>query len=503
MSNGLLGFHAQSVLSQCQWGEAPQTQGLARIYFFGAKEKVNFKDNDLIPFEWQKPKDKNWPLIHKFASADGPVWVIKMHLPTNSAHHGQFQISGFAAARDTLGTVWREASTSEVVQIKYFGKDAEEFSGMMVGVEMAQYRFRNYWPEKPADKKHEGKKLYVEAKGLGSGKNIQAKKLLTSAKSLGEAVNVSRHLVNLPPNILNPKTYAQFCRELFKNSKCKVDVWNDEQLKKEKHFLHVAVGQASEDPSCLVKISYRGSVSGPSQKKHYAFVGKGITFDSGGLDLKPAAGMREMKKDMGGSASVVALAYWMSQTKPKINVDFYLAIAENSVSDEAFRPGDVYQTRAGKTVEIHNTDAEGRLVLCDTLGLACESKPEWVMDLATLTGAIKVALGETTPGLFCNNDKLAKSILAAAQQTGDNCWRMPLDPSQKNKLRSDVADLANAHEGFGGAVTAALFLEAFVGTTPWAHFDIYAWTGSANGALSEKGGNGQLVQCLANLCEQL
>lgn len=491
MSNGLLGFHAQSVLSQCQWGEAPRSQVISRIYFFGAKEKVNFKENDLIPFDWQKPKDKNWPLIHKFASADGPVWVVKMHLPTNSAHHGQFQISSFAAARDTLGTVWREASTTDMVQIKYMGKDAEEFSGMIAGVEMAQYRFRNYWPEKI---KIADKKLFIEAKGLK-----QAKNLLSKAKSLGEAVNVSRHLVNLPPNILNPKTYAQFCCELFKNSKCKVEVWDDEKLKKEKHFLHVAVGQASETPSCLVKISYRSS----EQKKHYAFIGKGITFDSGGLDLKPAAGMREMKKDMGGSASVVALAYWVSQVKPKINVDFYLAMAENSVSDEAFRPGDIYQTRAGKSVEIHNTDAEGRLVLCDTLGLACESKPEWVMDLATLTGAIKVALGETTPGLFCNDDRLAKNILAAAQKTGDNCWRMPLDPSQKSKLRSDVADLANAHEGFGGAVTAALFLEAFVGTTPWAHFDIYSWTGSASGALSEKGGNGQLVQCLARFCEQL
>lgn len=247
--------------------------------------------------------------------------------------------------------------------------------------------------------------------------------------------------------------------------------------------LHVAVGQASQEKPCLIHLSYKGS----SSKDHVAFVGKGITFDSGGLDLKPSSGMRDMKKDMGGSASVIALAYWMMKNKIKLNAEFYLAIAENSVNENAFRPGDIIQSRSGKTVEIHKTDAEGRLVLADSLALAVEKKPQWVINVATLTGAIKVALGETTAGLFSNDDKLSQKILKSAQKTGDNCWRMPLDPSQKNKLKTDAADLVNAHEGFGGAVTAALFLEAFVGNVPWAHFDIYSWTGPT-GAFSERGG---------------
>ncbi len=490
MSNSLLGFHSQSLLSTCRW-ERPSQQGIsAEVIFFGFKEKVKSQDLGEIPLSWQKPAGATLPLIHKFSGPKGPVWVVKMDFPINKEHHGQFQVSTYAAARDTMGALFREVSAFENIHIKYIGKDQQEFCGLVCGIEIAQYRFKNYWPNKIQDKKT----LSIEAKGIKD-----AKKTFQKAKHLGEAVNVARHLVNLPPNILNPTSYTEFIKELFKNTKCKVEVWNAERLKKENHHLHVAVGQASDSAPCLIKISYKNK----AEKKHYSIVGKGITFDSGGLDIKPASGMREMKKDMGGSASVVGLAYWLSQSQLKLNADFYIAIAENSISDKAFRPGDIYTTRSGKTVEIHNTDAEGRLVLCDTLALATESKPEWILDLATLTGAIKVALGETTPGLFCNKDTLAKKLLAASQKTGDNCWRMPLDPSQKNKLKSDVADYSNAHEGFGGAVTAALFLEAFVGTTPWAHFDIYSWTGSASGALSEKGGNGQLVQSLAQLCLDL
>lgn len=485
-----MGFHSHSILSDCQWGETQTSAPLAQVYFFGAKESVSPRLISEIPLEWQKPKDKNTPIITKFSGRRGPAWIINVEIPSSSTHQGQFQLTPYAVARDTMGAVYRDAISFENIEIHYIGKDAQEFSGLVCGIEMAQYRFRNYWPKKMVD----GKKVFINAKGVKD-----AKKVFARAKIKGEAVNLSRHLVNLPPNELNPTTYCELVKELFKTTKCKVDVWNQDKLKKEGHQLHVAVGQASSTPSALVKISYRGN----AQKKHYSFVGKGITFDSGGLDIKPAAGMREMKKDMGGSASVLGVAYYLAHSKAKINADFYLALAENSISQNAFRPGDIYSTRSGKSVEIHNTDAEGRLVLCDTLTLACESKPEWVLDIATLTGAIKVALGDATPGLFVNNDKLSQKILKSSQQSGDNCWRMPLDPSQKSKLKSDVADLSNAHEGFGGAVTAALFLEAFVGDTPWAHLDIYSWTGSSSGALSERGGNGQLVQCLAHLCDEL
>lgn len=487
MSNSLLGFTGESLLNHVQWKSSKSENVCARLIVTGKTYKLKDKDFGPVPLSWQLQKDGGPLLIQRLSSDNGPLWIVQIDVPANSQHNRQFEMSPYTMARDTVGAVFREMQNFDTIRVSYMGKDADEFRGMVVGIEMSQYRFRNTWPKSVGSKKPS---IYFETPHLKNAKTV-----FTEAKRLGEAVNLSRHLVNLPPNVLNPSTYADFCKELFKNTKVKVEVWNFDRLQKENMNLHAAVGQASVDKPCMVKLSYRGA----SAKGHRAFVGKGITFDSGGLDIKPASGMRDMKKDMGGSASVVALCYWAVHSRSKFNVEFYLALAENSVGANAFRPGDVLTSRCGKTVEIHNTDAEGRLVLADALTLAIESKPEWVIDVSTLTGAIKVAMGETTAGMFSNNDRLSEQILKCARLRGDNCWRSPLDPTQKNKLKSDVADLVNAHEGFGGAVTAALFLEAFVGTTPWAHFDIYSWVGSAGAAYSEKGGNGQTVQLLSQL----
>lgn len=272
-----------------------------------------------------------------------------------------------------------------------------------------------------------------------------------------------------------------------------------QRLKKEKMGLHVAVGQAASQEPHLVHIQYR---NGGKSQKPYAFVGKGITFDAGGLDIKPSQGMRLMKKDMGGSASVAGTALWVANAQPKINCDFYFAIAENAVGTESFRPSDVITARNGLSVEIHNTDAEGRLVMADALTLATEKKPQLVIDIATLTGAIKHGLGGNTPGLFSNSDNLAESLLKTGQKRGDVFWRMPLVPEEKLRLRSDVADLVNATNGYGGAITAALFLEHFVNGVPWAHFDIYAWVDSATGVYGASGGSGQIVQAMTLFLEE-
>lgn len=490
MSNSLLGFTSDTSLSQVQWGAPKKNETTARIFVTGRSHPLKEKDLGALPIAWQSKQEYQSALVQKYATEQGPLWVVQIDPPVSPQHYGQFEMTPYTMARDTLGAVVRETSQFENLNIKYFGSSAEEFKGIVVGLEVSQYRFKNQWPKAIGKKQ----KIYFEAPSLKDCKLIFAE-----GKALGEAMNLARHLVNLPGNVLNPSSYAQFAKDVFKNLKVKTEVWDYSQLTKENMGLLAGVGQASPDKPCLIKISYRATAS----KSHYAFVGKGITFDTGGLDIKPASGMRDMKKDMGGSASVIGLAYWMAKTRPKINADFYLAVAENSVNENAFRPGDILQSRSGKTVEIHNTDAEGRLVLADALALAAEAKPQFIIDVATLTGAIKVAIGETTAGLFSNDDKLAATILKSAQQTGDNCWRIPLDPTQKHKLRTDVADLVNAHEGFGGAVTAALFLEAFVNNIPWAHFDIYSWTGSASGAFSEKGGTGQVVQCLAHVCEGL
>lgn len=496
MSNVLLQGALKSFLDQAVWGISNSTKigskalpkATAEIFYFGCKEKFDAKK--VTPPLVQRSSTAP-TMIDKYITSHGMVWVISAQNYKTSSHHGQFDPSPYAMARDTLGGILREAQALEAIEFTYIGADEMEFKGALVGLEMARYRFKESWPQ-----------LLQKEKiiSLDAPKLKNAKKIAEAALSLGKSVNIARHLVNLPGNILNPNTYTQVVQELFRGTSVKVDLWNKDRLKKENMNLHLAVGQGSETPPILVKMSYRGN---SSKKNFITFVGKGITFDSGGLDIKPSSGMREMKKDMGGSATVLGLCYWMMSTKQKINADFYLPLAENSVSASSFRPGDIFVARNGKTVEIHNTDAEGRLVLADTLVVAAENKPDAIIDVATLTGAIKVGLGDMLPGLFCNNDKMATQLLAQAQASGDNCWRMPLDPGQRSKLKSDFADYINAVDGFGGAVTAALFLEAFVGDIPWAHLDIYAWASSASGAFSEKGGSGQMVQTLAHFCESL
>ena len=213
--------------------------------------------------------------------------------------------------------------------------------------------------------------------------------------------------------------------------------------------------------------------------------------------------MRLMKKDMGGSACLMGLAHWLIFSKVQLNCDFYFALAENSVAGNSFRPSDVLTARNGKTVEIHNTDAEGRLVMADSLALAAESKPQFIIDVSTLTGAVKVGLGSQLAGCFSNDDQLAETLLQSGKDRGDLFWRMPLIPEERSRLRSDFADMVNCTDGFGGAITAALFLEAFVDDIPWVHFDIYAWQDRPSGPFSHKGGSGQMVQALSGFLELL
>jgi len=262
--------------------------------------------------------------------------------------------------------------------------------------------------------------------------------------------------------------------------------------------LLLGVGQGAENAPCLVHIKYRPSKK--TKQKPVAFVGKGITFDTGGLDIKPSAGMRLMKKDMGGAAAVAALAKWVDESAYPKPCDFYLALAENSVDGKSMRPGDVLTARNGLRIEIDNTDAEGRLVLADAIDVALTQKaadqPELLINVATLTGAIKVALGADVAGLFSNQDELAEDLQAAAHLAGDWVWRMPLVEKYASSLSSNFADCKNSSEGFGGAITAALFLQKFVRGCPWAHLDIYAWTDKGQGPLSAGMANGQAVQLL-------
>jgi leucyl aminopeptidase len=294
---------------------------------------------------------------------------------------------------------------------------------------------------------------------------------------LAEATNLVRDLVNLPAGDLGPAELEQAVREAVEGADAVISVTSGEALD-EGYPMVAAVGRAATPDRAprLVELEW-----GDRRHPRIAIVGKGVCFDSGGLDIKPSSGMRLMKKDMGGAAHALGLALLVMKSRLPVRLHLLIPAVENAVSGAAFRPGDVLKSRKGLTVEIGNTDAEGRLILGDALARAAEGKPELIIDFATLTGAARVALGPDLPALFASDDALAESLLDGGLRVADPVWRMPLWAPYEEMLASDIADLGNAADGpMAGAVTAALFLRKFVPEgTPWAHLDTYAWRGAA------------------------
>ncbi|KTF40223.1 leucyl aminopeptidase family protein [Xanthomonas translucens] len=283
-----------------------------------------------------------------------------------------------------------------------------------------------------------------------------------------------RDWVNTPAEDMGPEQLEAAARAIAEahGAQCESIVGED-LLSRHFPAIH-AVGRASHRAPRLIVLRW-----GEDTDPHVALVGKGVCFDTGGLDLKPADGMRHMKKDMGGAAHALALAGLVMAQRLPLRLTVLLAAVENAVGPHAFRPGDVIATRQGISVEIDNTDAEGRLVLCDALAYASEQTPDAILDFATLTGAARVALGPDLPALFCNDDALAQAWIAAGERSRDPVWRMPLWRPYLRYLTSPIADLANAGSRMAGAVTAALYLERFVpARQPWAHLDVYAWNDS-------------------------
>jgi leucyl aminopeptidase len=405
--------------------------------------------------------------------------------------------SGFAKAQSlaaqAVGPLLKQAAAFGIkkVQIDFLGSGADVELGFLVGWEAGRYQFSS------VGKSTDSVEIHVTRSSESFGSE-----LLHEACALSEGLTLARHLTNLPGADLNPKSFADAVEGLFaKRDNLEVQVWSGEDLDKERCGLLKAVGGGAQEGPRLVVLRYRPPSTIRSQP--VAIVGKGITFDSGGLDIKPSSAMRLMKKDMGGAAAAVGVLKWAVESELDVPLDVYLALAENAVGPGSFRPGDIVTARNGLKIEIHNTDAEGRLVLADALDLAAEGKPSHIVNLATLTGAIKVALGADVAGLFSNDDQLAAELHNSGLATGDLNWRMPLFPPYKAMLRSPFADHVNAADGFAGAITAALFLELFVRKTPWAHLDIYAWRDGAGGAQSEPGGSGQGVLCLSHWLSNL
>ena len=298
---------------------------------------------------------------------------------------------------------------------------------------------------------------------------------ISAAASEAEAVALVRDLVDTPASDLGPAELAKAVIDAL-GSEAEVRVTTGEALIDQNFPAVHAVGRAAAQAPRLIE-----AVWGDAAHPVVAIIGKGITFDSGGLNIKPGGGMALMKKDMGGAAHALALAKLVIQGNLRVRLHLIIPAAENAIAGNAMRPGDIIGTRAGKTVEITNTDAEGRLVLCDAIALAAEKNPALIIDFATLTGAARVALGPQLPALFANDDALASELVAAGAQVGDPVWRLPLWAPYHDMLKSSLADMVNSADGgFAGAITAALFLEKFVPTgVPWAHFDTFAWNNAA------------------------
>ncbi|RDV04461.1 leucyl aminopeptidase family protein [Undibacter mobilis] len=291
---------------------------------------------------------------------------------------------------------------------------------------------------------------------------------------IAEGVALARDLINTPANDLGPEELEAAARKLAAAHGAKIQVTGGDKLAKEFPLIH-AVGMGSPRAPRLIDITW-----GKEKDPKVTLVGKGVCFDTGGLDIKPSSGMLNMKKDMGGAATVLGLAHMIMAGKMKLRLRVLIPAVENSVSGKSFRPRDIFTSRKGFTVEIGNTDAEGRLILADALTLASEDKPALLVDFATLTGAARVALGAQLPALFSNDDRLAADMGKAGLTENDPVWRLPLWQPYESQLDSKAADINNVgSDGMAGAITAALFLKKFVDSPSWMHLDIFAWTPSA------------------------
>ena len=370
---------------------------------------------------------------------------------------GEWAVVAGVADASALG-VWNLAKASDILPEGSYRLLDAEAGDAMLGWVLGQYRYHEYLSE---PKVTGARVLLVREPGKIHNIVLQAR-----------ATALVRDLVNRPAGDLGPGALETEAKRIAKAHKAEVTVTAGEALEVGYPLIH-AVGRAAarEHAPRLIELEW-----GDPRHPRIAIVGKGITFDSGGLDIKPASGMRLMKKDMGGAAHALALAELIMAAHLPVRLHMLVAAAENSISGNAMRPGDIIKSRKGITVEIDNTDAEGRLVLADALTKATEDAPELIIDFATLTGAARVALGPDLPAMFSNDDEAADALIAASKAQADPLWRMPLWAPYIELLDSDIADMTNSGGAFAGAVTAALFMQKFVpDDVPWVHLDTFAW----------------------------
>jgi leucyl aminopeptidase len=403
---------------------------------------------------------------------------------------------GAKGAADVVFDLPGEADAKSEAKPESKSDAAADFA---MGLRLRAYRFDRYKTKK-------GDEAEAEADGavtvrIGVADVAGARRAAHGRDAVAEGVNIARDLVNEPPNVLYPEEFARRVKSLTKLGVV-VEILDVKAMQKLGMNALLGVGQGSVRESRMVVMRWNGAKGAKGAKaRPVAFVGKGVTFDTGGISIKPAGGMEDMKGDMAGAACVVGLMHALAARKAQVNVIGAIGLVENMPDGKAQRPGDIVKTMSGKTVEIINTDAEGRLVLADVLWRVQSAyDPQFMINLATLTGAILVALGTDHAGLFSNDDQLSERIAEAGKATGEKVWRMPLGPAYDKLLESKFADMKNVGGRHAGSITAAQFLQRFVNKKPWAHLDI-AGTGMSSPAsdVNQSWGSGWGVRLLDRL----
>ncbi len=372
----------------------------------------------------------------------------------------------------TGGLMNKVPSGSVLVVAENIGKDytftANAIASIATGFVLRRYEFNKY--KSKDEEEVSSEKGKIKSLNLVSSHSKEARSSFETLDALRAGIFMARDLVNEPGNILGPVEFAMQARELEELG-VKVTILDESEMATKGMNALLAVGQGSIRESRLAVMQWNGADN--KKDKPLAIVGKGVSFDSGGISIKPSNGMEDMKGDMGGAACVTGLVRTLAMRKAKTNIVGVIGLAENMPDGNAQRPGDVVTSMSGQTIEVINTDAEGRLVLADALTYTIETfKPRLVIDLATLTGAILIALGKEYAGLFSNNDRLANKLLKAGERSGEKLWRMPLGSKYDKLIDSRIADMKNTGGRLAGSTTAAQFLQRYVGDTPWAHLDI-------------------------------
>jgi leucyl aminopeptidase len=429
---------------------------------------------------------KTGQVFEGFVERDGEV--VRLALagagPNGDGRQAALERAGAALAAKYL------TSGEDTIALDAAGLDAEAVASVLLGLRLRAWRHDAYRTKLKDEQKRTLARVEVFAapKGADAAWKVE--------EALAEGVEFTRALVSEPPNIVYPESFVERCLERFKGTGAELSFLGEAEMKKLGMGALLGVNQGSARAPRLLVIKWLGGRKGAQPT---VFVGKGVTFDTGGISIKPAAGMEDMKWDMGGAGAVAGAMLGFALRKAKANVIGVCGLVENMPDGNAQRPGDIVTTMSGQTVEVINTDAEGRLVLCDALTWAqMEFKPAQVIDLATLTGAMIISLGHEHGGLFANDDGLADKLLKAGLASGDKLWRFPLSPAYDKLIDSQIADMKNVGPRWAGSITAAQFIKRFVDdATPWAHLDIagMVWADKP-GATWDKGATGYGVRLI-------